>query len=73
MVDANIGGYIGHGIKYAGYDAIILDGKSDKPVYFKIDDDKVTVEDTSRIWGKGTYHLVKEWNVWCLTAKKGNS
>lgn len=55
IVDAHMGGHIAHAIKYAGYDAIIFEGKSNKPVYLKIDDDKVTIEDASHIWGKGTF------------------
>ena len=45
IVDAHMGGHIAHAFKYAGYDAMILEGQSDKPVYIKIDDDKVTIED----------------------------
>ena len=55
IVDAHMGGHIAHAIKYAGYDAVIFEGKSSKPVYLKIDDDKVTIEDASHIWGKGTF------------------
>ena len=55
IVDAHMGGHIAHAIKYAGYDAVIFEGKSSKPVYLKIDDDKVSIEDASHIWGKGTF------------------
>ncbi len=55
IVDAHMGGHIAHNIKFAGYDAIILEGKSATPVYLKVDDDKVTIEDASHVWGKGTF------------------
>ena len=55
ILDAHMGGHIAHAFKYAGYDAMILEGQSDKPVYIKIDDDKVTIEDASHVWGKGTF------------------
>lgn len=55
IIDAHMGGHIGSRIKFAGYDAIIVEGKSSAPVYIKIDDDKVTLEDASHIWGKGTF------------------
>lgn len=55
IIDAHMGGHIGSRIKFAGYDAIIVEGKSSAPVYLKIDDDKVTLEDASHIWGKGTF------------------
>lgn len=57
IVDAHMGGHISHAIKYAGYDAIILEGKSDKPVYLKIDDENVTIEDASAYWGKNTFEV----------------
>ena len=31
IVDAHMGGHIAHALKYAGYDALILEGQSDKP------------------------------------------
>lgn len=55
ILDAHMGGHIAHAVKYAGFDAIILEGQSDKPVYVKIDDEKVTIEDASHVWGKGTF------------------
>ena len=59
ILDAHMGGHFAHHIKYAGYDAIIIEGKSDKHVYIKIDDEKVTLEDASEIWGKGTFESNK--------------
>lgn len=55
ILDAHMGGHIAHAFKYAGYDAMILEGQSDKPVYIKIDDEKVTIEDAAHVWGKGTF------------------
>ena len=43
IVDAHMGGHIAHAFKYAGYDAMILEGQSDKPVYIKIEDENETV------------------------------
>lgn len=55
IVDAHMGGHIAHNIKFAGYDAIVLEGQSETPVYLKIEDDKVSIEDASDLWGKGTF------------------
>lgn len=49
---SNSGGYWGAELKFAGYDAVIIEGKSSKPVYLNIADDSVTLEDASNIWGK---------------------
>ena len=54
VVDAHCGGMIGARIKLAGYDAIIVEGKSDKPVYLHIKDDQVEIKDASFVWGMGT-------------------
>ncbi len=54
VVDAHCGGMIGAQIKQAGYDGIILEGQSDRPVYLKIEDDDVKIKDASFVWGMGT-------------------
>jgi aldehyde:ferredoxin oxidoreductase len=45
-------GTFGAEIKRAGYDAVILAGKAEKPVYLWIDDDGVQLMDASKVWGK---------------------
>lgn len=47
-------GFIGPTIKKAGYDAIILKGKAEKPSYIFINDGNVVIKDASRIWGQIT-------------------
>ena len=59
IIDAHMGGHIGPQLKYAGYDALIVEGVSQTPVYLKIEDDKVSIEDASGIWGKGTFESNK--------------
>ena len=50
--DSNAGGFFGVELKYAGYDAIIIEGKSDKPVYLWVDDDTVELRSADHLWGK---------------------
>lgn len=45
-------GTFGAELKRAGYDAVILKGKSEKPVYLWIDDDSVQLLDASGLVGK---------------------
>ncbi|MFC1950439.1 aldehyde ferredoxin oxidoreductase family protein, partial [Chloroflexota bacterium] len=54
IAGAGIGGFIGAEIRHAGYDNIIVQGKSDKPVYIYINDDSVEIKDASHLWGKDT-------------------
>ena len=48
-------GTFGAELKRAGYDAIILTGKAEKPVYIWIDDDTVQLLDASQVWGKSPF------------------
>jgi aldehyde:ferredoxin oxidoreductase len=45
-------GTFGAEMKRAGYDAVILTGKAERPVYLWIDDDSVQLLDAEQIWGK---------------------
>ena len=53
---SNSGGYWGAELKFAGWDMVILEGKSPKPVYISIIDDKVEIVDASAIWGTSIWH-----------------
>ena len=52
---SNSGGYFGSELKFAGYDMIIFEGASDKPVYLSIYNDDVVIKDAAAIWGKGVW------------------
>lgn len=54
IASSGIGGFVGAEIRHAGYDNLIIQGKSDKPVYLYIHDGLVQFRDASNIWGKGT-------------------
>lgn len=51
---SNMGGFFGPELRFAGYDAMLIRGRSEKPVYIRIEDDIVTIEDASEYWGMGT-------------------
>lgn len=52
---ANSGGHFGPELKYAGYDGIIFENASDKPVYLYINDGAVELRDASHLWGKDVF------------------
>ena len=56
--EGNCGGTFGPELKFAGWDGIIIEGASDKPVYLFIDDDKVEIRDASDLWGKDSYKTI---------------
>ncbi|MFC2059193.1 aldehyde ferredoxin oxidoreductase N-terminal domain-containing protein [Chloroflexota bacterium] len=64
----HLGGSWGAQLKFAGYDALVVHGKSDKPVYILIEDDKVEIKDASALWGKTTIQARE-----ILKAEFGNS
>jgi len=53
--DTNAGGHLASEMKYAGYDQIVLGGRSERPVYLVIDDDEVRFEDATHLRGKDVY------------------
>jgi aldehyde:ferredoxin oxidoreductase len=48
------GGYFGSNLKYAGYDLLIIEGKSPEPVYISIHNNKVEINPADHLWGKGS-------------------
>ena len=47
-----VGGFWPMELKKSGYDALIIEGKADKPVYLLITDETVEIRDASHLWGK---------------------
>ncbi len=52
IASSNSGGFWGAELKRAGYDLIIVEGKSDKPCYIQINDEAVEIKDAQKYWGK---------------------
>lgn len=52
---SNSGGYWGAELKFAGWDMIIFEGKSPKPVYLFVQDDKAQLLDADYVWGKSVW------------------
>ena len=55
ILDSHCGGRFGPALKRAGFDYMIITGKSDKPVYLFLTDEKVELIDASGLWGKGIF------------------
>jgi len=53
MAFSMMGGFWAPELKYAGYDKVIVRGKSPKPVYLWIHNDKVEIRDAAHLRGKG--------------------
>ncbi len=63
--DSYCGGYFGQMLKYAGYDAVILQGAASAPVMLVVDDARVELREAKHLWGKSiketTEELAREW------------
>ncbi len=53
VASGHMGGHFAAELKYAGYDAIIIEGKADRPVWLSIMDGKVEIKDARSLWGQG--------------------
>ncbi len=58
--DATMGGRIGAVTRHAGYHAIVIRGRSVKPVTVVVDDDRVTLRPSSDLWGLDTRRASEE-------------
>ncbi|MEM1515457.1 MAG: aldehyde ferredoxin oxidoreductase family protein [Candidatus Bathyarchaeia archaeon] len=54
-MDSYFSGGFGAELKFAGYDALVIKGRSQRPVYIIIDDNETKILDATHVWGKTTY------------------
>ncbi len=53
--EASCGGKWGSRFKKTGYDAIVVKGKANSPVYLKISDEEITIKSAENLWGLDTF------------------
>lgn len=54
LTSSNCGGNFGHYLKKAGFDGLIIKGKSADPVWIQIHNEEITIHDASDLWGTHT-------------------
>ncbi len=52
--DSNCGGFWGPELRFAGFDHLVIKGRSDHPVYMWIKDEQIEFRDASHLWGLDT-------------------
>lgn len=52
---ANLGGHFAAELKFAGFDHVVIQGRSRHPVYLSINDGKVWFRDAADVWGLDTW------------------
>lgn len=50
--ESHAAGHFGPELKYAGFDALIVEGKADKPVYIWVRDGDAEIRDAGKLWGR---------------------
>jgi len=60
IASSNSGGYWGAELKMAGWDMIIFEGKSPKPVYLYVNDDVAELRDAGHLWGTTVWHTEEQ-------------
>ncbi|MEZ0346596.1 MAG: aldehyde ferredoxin oxidoreductase family protein [Infirmifilum sp.] len=56
---ANSGGEFGPYMKFAGYDMIVIEGASEKPVYLEVVSGHAEIKDASDIWGRNVFDTTR--------------
>ncbi|NDJ36271.1 MAG: aldehyde ferredoxin oxidoreductase family protein [Chloroflexi bacterium] len=58
VTDSHIGGWSAARMRWAGFDALIIEGKADSPVYLYLQDGTVEIRDASEVWGKNVHDTI---------------
>ena len=56
--ESEAGGFFAVELKFAGFDAVVIEGRAEKPVYLWIRDGRAEIRDASHLWGKTTLETV---------------
>ena len=53
--DSNVGGFFAPEMRMAGFDHLVIKGKSEKPCYIWVHDGEIEILDACHLWGKDTF------------------
>lgn len=77
VASGHMGGHFAAKLKYAGYDALIVEGRADRPVWLFIRDGRVEIRDAGHLWGTGirraTLEISQEMGPECVVAAIGQA
>lgn len=52
---ANVGGFFGPELKFAGFDHLVIGGRAERPVYLWITDGQIEIREADFLWGQTTW------------------
>ncbi|NDJ54973.1 MAG: aldehyde ferredoxin oxidoreductase family protein [Chloroflexi bacterium] len=58
VTDSHHGGWSAARLRWAGFDGILVVGKSETPVFLLVENGEVTIEDATEAWGKNVHEVV---------------
>jgi aldehyde:ferredoxin oxidoreductase len=58
VTDAHQGGWAAARLRWAGFDGLVFEGRSETPVYAFVEDGRVELRDASEVWGKGIHETI---------------
>ncbi len=59
VTDSHHGGWSAARLRWAGFDGLIFEGVSEKPVYLYVENGKAELKDAGEVWGKTTHDTIK--------------
>lgn len=59
VTDSHMGGWSGARCRWAGFDALIVRGQSERPVYLYLENGAAEIRDASDLWGKTTSETIE--------------
>jgi len=65
VTDSHHGGWSGARLKWAGFDGLLFEGRSDDPVYAYVEDGELELRDASHLWGHSVHDVAVELEEEC--------
>jgi aldehyde:ferredoxin oxidoreductase len=59
VTDSHHGGWSAARLRWAGFDGLLFEGRSEKPVYAYVENGKVELRDASDLWGRGVHDTIQ--------------
>ena len=59
FLDSYSGGFFGTQLKWSGFDALIIQGRAEKPVLIMVDNGEITINEADHLWGYSTSETEK--------------
>ena len=66
---ANCGGHFGAEMKYAGFDNLVITGRSEKPVYLSLYEGQAEILGAQALWGLTTWEPKEKYGKYATTTK----